>query len=80
MSKLYAKIDINGIFYTKNDCEKILSDKKFILEIQKSGSFFSYSEFERPVWILKESIVKGYGVKKKKNIYRILNSMEIDLD
>jgi hypothetical protein len=80
MTKQYAKIDINGIFYTKNDCEKILSNKKFILEIQKSGSFVSYSEFERPVWILKESIVKGYGVTYKKKIYRIINAMDIGLD
>ena len=53
MSNKFAKIDISGISYTKNDCEKILPGKSYILEIQKNGRFVDYSQFERPIWILK---------------------------
>ena len=49
MSNKFAKIDISGISYTKNDCEKILPGKSYILEIQKNGRFVDYSQFERPI-------------------------------
>ncbi len=80
MSNKFAKIDISGISYTRNDCEKILPGKNYILEIQKNARFVDYSQYERPIWILKDNIVRGYGVTYKKKVYRVLNSKELGLE
>ena len=79
MSK-YARIDISGLFYTREDCDKILKNHNYILEIFSGDKFVGYSQYERPIWILKERVVFGYGVTYKKKIYRILNSKEIGID
>lgn len=76
----YAKIDISGLFYSKNDCEKILQGHNYILEIHNGDKFIGYSQYERPIWILKENVISGYGVTYKKKVYRILNSKEIGID
>ena len=80
MTDKFAKIDISGISYTKNDCEKIVPGRSYILEIQKNGRFVDYSQYERPLWILKDKIIKGYGVTYKKKVYRVLNSKDFGLE
>ena len=73
MTDKFAKIDISGISYTKNDCEKIVPGRSYILEIQKNGRFVDYSQYERPLWTLKDKIVKGYGVTYKKKVFKSFN-------
>ena len=76
----YAKIDISGLFYSKNDCKKILQGHSYILEIHNGEKFVGYSQYERPIWILKENVIPGYGATYKKKVYRIINSREIGID
>ena len=78
--KKYAKIDISGLFYSKNDCVQVHQGHSYQLEINNGDKFIGYSQYERPVWILKENVVSGYGVTYKKKIFRILNYKDLGLD
>ena len=77
----YLKIDLNSIAFDKSDAIPFNNKgRQYQIQIQKGGEHIKFTENPRPLRKIDQKLGGGYGVVYKKEVYKIINQEDIEIE